>query len=385
LKIELSDRPMNVGERVKTPCGRPVGFGKIAASTDPSTGPIAMIDLPTDRVVRVGGPTSVATALSIEPMPAEGPAVLKYSFPIHSTGSRTDAVVAILRDLEDVAIELYPAWLPGAEGIDSLSGTGAAALRATVFRLASQTSHFGPFLLDLALRAMRPGRTDATAFTAEIRAAGLARVMAASFGRSRAVLLVSVPEGLGPSRERVLVAACDWLADRDRFGVWLTGAPLTTVDWVESVAPPSAVARGNPPRGHQRPVHYPPVAGRPHPGSQIEQRMERALRTRSWAVGRVWNQVMRLGALINPVQPDLLWPDERCVVELDGEDHHDAYKFAQDRARDVELQLAGYAVLRFTNQHVLDDIESVLVKIEHFLIIRRSQSTEGHPSWRMTS
>jgi very-short-patch-repair endonuclease len=338
-----------------------------------------LVDLPTDRVVRLDDPGSATTALSIESMPAEAPAILKYSFPIRSASSRADAAVAILRDLEDVAIELYPAWLPGAEGIDSLAGAGLAALRATAFRLASQTSHFGPFLVDLALRAMRTGGADTGAFTVEIRAAGLAKVMAASFGRSRSVLLVCVPEGLDPSQEQALVAACEWLADRDRFGVWLTGAPLTTADWVESVRLPNAYASRNPTRAHHRPVHYPPVAGLPHPGSQIEQRMERALRTRAWAVGRVWNQVMRLGALINPVQPDLVWPDERCVVEFDGEDHHDAYKFAQDRARDVDLQLAGYAVLRFTNQHVLDDIESVLAKVERFLSIRRSQSTEGPP------
>jgi hypothetical protein len=328
--------------------------------------------LPTDRVVRIDGPGSVSAALSTESMPAEAPAILRYSFPIHSATSRVDAVMAVLRDLEDVALELYPAWLPGAEGVDSLAGAGTAALRATAFRLASQTGHFGPFLVDLALRAMRTRGADTSTFTVEIRAAGLARVMAASFGRSRSVLLVAVPQGLDPSRERVLVAACDWLADRDRFGVWLTGAPLTTVDWVETVRLPSDVVSRNPPREHRRPVHYPPVAGRPHPGSQIEQRMERALQTRSWAVGRVWNQVMRLGALINPVQPDLAWPDERCVVEFDGEDHHDAYKFAQDRARDVDLQLAGYAVLRFTNQQVLGNIESVLAKLERFLATRRS-------------
>ncbi|MET8869010.1 hypothetical protein ABZW11_39305 [Nonomuraea sp. NPDC004580] len=38
-----------------------------------------------------------------------------------------------------------------------------------------------------------------------------------------------------------------------------------------------------------------------------------------------------------PIRLDLVWERERCVVEIDGDDHRQAAKFAADRARDVRL------------------------------------------------
>ncbi|WJK44007.1 DUF559 domain-containing protein [Solwaraspora sp. WMMA2056] len=66
-----------------------------------------------------------------------------------------------------------------------------------------------------------------------------------------------------------------------------------------------------------------------------------------------------------------MWKRERCVVEIDGDDHRTAAKFTEDRHRDVMLQLNGYAVLRFTNTQVLDDIDNVLVLLQQFLATRR--------------
>jgi hypothetical protein len=196
-------------------------------------------------------------------------------------------------------------------------------------------------------------------------------------------LLVVAPAGLDPDEERALAAACEWLASRGRLGVWLTGAPLAAVDWLETVTLrlPDEIARlAEPTEDHDRGpaiVRYPALAGRPHPGSRVEQMLEAALAVRPWAAGRSWNRVMSLHPLVNPVQPDLVWDSARCVVEIDGDDHLDQRKYALDRVRDVDLQIAGYAVLRFTNAQVLADIETVLAKIERFLNGRHPQSTEG--------
>jgi very-short-patch-repair endonuclease len=46
---------------------------------------------------------------------------------------------------------------------------------------------------------------------------------------------------------------------------------------------------------------------------------------------------------------DFLWPEARLVVETDGMHAHlRPTAFEDDRARDAELQAAGYLVLRFT-------------------------------------
>jgi very-short-patch-repair endonuclease len=52
---------------------------------------------------------------------------------------------------------------------------------------------------------------------------------------------------------------------------------------------------------------------------------------------------------VGPFIADFLWPKHRLIVELDGYRAHGTRSaFESDRARDVELKLLGYEVLRFT-------------------------------------
>jgi very-short-patch-repair endonuclease len=52
---------------------------------------------------------------------------------------------------------------------------------------------------------------------------------------------------------------------------------------------------------------------------------------------------------------DFLWVERRLVVEVDGYRAHGTRSaFEADRARDVELQLLGYAVARFTWRQVAE-------------------------------
>jgi len=50
-------------------------------------------------------------------------------------------------------------------------------------------------------------------------------------------------------------------------------------------------------------------------------------------------------------------------VELDGEIHSTAQEVARDQERDAYLKGHNYIVLRFPNEQVLSDIESVLHRI----------------------
>ncbi|MBI4407732.1 MAG: endonuclease domain-containing protein [Candidatus Kerfeldbacteria bacterium] len=53
----------------------------------------------------------------------------------------------------------------------------------------------------------------------------------------------------------------------------------------------------------------------------------------------------------------------KLVIEVDGGIHTDQQ--AQDHRRDTMLQEHGYTVLRFTNEQVFTDIETVLKSISH--------------------
>ncbi|GAA4044560.1 endonuclease domain-containing protein [Nonomuraea soli] len=311
-------------------------------------------DLPVGRAVRVTGTRTDA--------PASSP--LTPAVAVLSPRGR-DLTSQALDEVESACLRLFPAWLPGAEGLSGSGGAAPAAARSLAHDLARRTSHFGPWLSDLAERAVTGSR--GRRFPAETRAVGLSRVLAASYGRASAALLVRVPEGLDPADERAFVSGAHWLARSGRFGVWLTGAELREpIEGAEvPVDPPS---RWHP----DLPAScYPPVAGRPHPGSPAELRLEQALARHPWAAGREWNRTYQHTPLHPPIHPDLMWRADRCVVEADGPDHRGPDKFARDRRRDVDLQLDGFAVLRFTNQDVLTDVASVVARIERFLRTRR--------------
>ncbi|MEU8318832.1 DUF559 domain-containing protein [Nonomuraea sp. NPDC048881] len=334
-------------------------------------------ELPIGQVVRLDADPD-AVALALDPLPDDAPAVVTY----FAAGERSvaDLAASVLRELDKAAIALFPAWLPGAEGIEGPSGVNVAAVQALALRRASVTGHFGPFLAELARRALTGAPS---ALAPEVRAAGLVRVLADSFGRARLAVLVRVPDGLGAAAREVLVAGCEWLAHRGRAGVWLAGAPLHD-DRVRTIATPlpanplPAAAVGAreavpvPGTADRAPaVAYPPVAGRPHPGSASERALEAALSARAWAGGRAWNQTYRPGPLAVPIRVDLLWERERCVVEINGPDHRAPAKFAADRQRDVLLQLDGYAVLRFPDAQVMTDMDTVVRQIGQFLRNRR--------------
>lgn len=352
--------------------------------------------LPGRGVAVLGGVDAGGIAAAIDPLPEEAPAVLSYL-----PGDVRDAahvVGCVLEELEKVAIALFPAWLPGAEGISGTGGASRRAVRELARRVAATTGHFGPFLADLAERSLtgRPAR----ALAAETRAAGLVRVIAAGYDRRAVALLVHLPPGLSAPGEEALVAGCEWLADHGGLAVWLTGTPLMTVDRVPTVPvrlpahsphrpvsrsgssfPQEPVSRPGPPRSHsgvpRRPVlMYPPVAGRPHPASEAERALEAALLRQEWAAGRAWNQTFQADPLAVPMRVDLLWRDERCVVEIDGPEHRLPRTFGEDRRRDVRLQLAGYAVLRFTNDQVINDTGTVVHQIGRFLRDRRAKAVE---------
>ncbi|MFS8480091.1 MAG: DUF559 domain-containing protein [Micromonosporaceae bacterium] len=334
--------------------------------------------LPTGRVAYLDGASPQALLLAMEPLPDGAPAVAVYDDPT-PRASPAQIVAAILDQLEEVALDRFPAWLPEAEGMTAAGGAGLPAVRALARRLASTGPHFGPFLADLAQRALARDRTRSARFAAEVRAEGLARVLAASYRRTDAALVVRMPDSPSPEAQQALVAAGEWLAHRAGLAVWLTGPPPVAADWVATVPVrlPDGVAGlvSVPPksadRSAQPTIHYPPIVGRPRMDSQAELALEAALAPHPWAAGREWNQVYQEHPLANRICPDLLWREARLVVEIDGPEHFTELTYAADRRRDDRLQAAGFTVLRFTNAQVLNDTQTVVSQIARILEQRR--------------
>jgi very-short-patch-repair endonuclease len=58
---------------------------------------------------------------------------------------------------------------------------------------------------------------------------------------------------------------------------------------------------------------------------------------------------------------DFYCPACKLVIEVDGDIHTQQKTY--DQARTEQLQAFGYQVLRFTNEEVLNDLPSVLIRI----------------------
>jgi very-short-patch-repair endonuclease len=327
-------------------------------------------------VVHVAG----ADIADLRVLPADAPAVVLWQ----GSGPLEDGT--ILAALERYALALFPSWLPGAEAMGRAGGTVVAAVRSLALQHAADTGQYGPFVADLAEQAIT-GRVRRSRFPDPVRAVGLARVVAAGAGRGGVALAVPVPLGLSLAAEEAMVSACERVAVDGRFAVWLIG-PAPRSARVRSVAFDDTVAPNESGAG----PYWPPRAGRPHPSSPLEQSLEALFCRRAWAAGREWNQTYRVHTLANPIKPDLMWTDERLVVEIDGSEHMEPDHFAADRRRDVDLQLAGYAVLRFPNSEVEHDVVQVLARIERMLTSRRgvapnpgvADAEKGRGSWQMT-
>jgi very-short-patch-repair endonuclease len=339
----------------------------------------AWTDLPLDQPIVIEGAAGPALALSTEPLPAGAPAIITYEA---VAPRRANHLIADLLDrLDQVARELFPAWLPAAAMLDGPAGAGVVAVRSIALRAARDGDHFGPFLADLAERALG-GAPAPERFTPEVRAAELSKVIARSFDRRRMAVLILLPSRLTWENEQALGSAGRWLADNGRMGIWFAAGPPGAIDDLArvpfrpatvGVAPIEVAGVDEPTAGV---LGYPAIAGRPHPASRAEQTLEDALARVDWAVGREWNQVHQAHPLTNPVRVDLLWRAERCVVEIDGAEHREPLRFADDRQRDVQLQLAGYAVLRFTNTQVVHHRDLVMSQLRQFLDGRRAVNRE---------
>jgi very-short-patch-repair endonuclease len=65
---------------------------------------------------------------------------------------------------------------------------------------------------------------------------------------------------------------------------------------------------------------------------------------------------------------DFLWPAQGLVVEVDGWDtHRTRAAFENDRARDLELKLRGYQVVRFTWRRITQDPAGVAAALRELL------------------
>jgi len=100
-------------------------------------------------------------------------------------------------------------------------------------------------------------------------------------------------------------------------------------------------------------------------GETFLSKTERDVRNALLAVGlprpRANQRILRRG--LRPLRPDLLWPDARLVVEIDGPQHQMPYQQELDRQRDQWLTGAGYRVIRFPVEQVDHRFDTIITRL----------------------
>lgn len=83
-----------------------------------------------------------------------------------------------------------------------------------------------------------------------------------------------------------------------------------------------------------------------------------------------------VNARLHGFEVDFLWPDQRLVVEVDGHASHGTRAaFERDRARDADLTVAAYRVVRFTYVQVVRQPRRVAALLKRLLAQPRSISS----------
>ena len=105
------------------------------------------------------------------------------------------------------------------------------------------------------------------------------------------------------------------------------------------------------------------VQGKPAKNSEAEQSLYTAL-TADHELQSLFSYNQKVTTITGQVpRVDVLWASGKLVIEIDGQEHRGPKAFGQDRRRDYELWLAGYAVIRFMDSDVLHHTTGVVERI----------------------
>lgn len=307
-------------------------------------------------------------------------------YPLAPQPSFTALIESLLDRLAQTLGGLWPAWFPGAADYDEASAIALAVIHGAADGQAAQLGVSTAWLRRAAGLAMAdlPPRTPELPEGGEIR--DLCAAIASASGAHRLVIVLD-PQGEEADFGPWIEGLCRWIVNHADVTVWVakpaarwrtlalfrsigstaitstaTGSDQAIADAERDSVPDAGI------RDDSQPF-FGGIMGRPSPNSPAEVALWRSLCKADWARGFSFNRIAPV-ALAPKV--DILWEQEKLVVEVDGDDHRAKPKYAQDRERDFALLQAGYLILRLTNEQVLSDLQLSLAKVKAILALRRN-------------
>jgi very-short-patch-repair endonuclease len=301
--------------------------------------------------------------------------------------STTEAVIEqVINLLSCTARRLWPIWFTDLDFGECRNGTlGRLAATAMARRAAAEIAGLSfPWVeaaVGLALDD-RPPRVKGT-----LPAVELAQ-LALTVSRCGLVLITDVEAARAKSNSATLVHALEWIAHHAHVAVVALFPELPSIEPPFDrilygarhvlVAADEQIGRVNAgvPANTDDEPWLAPWLGSPHPLSETEQRLAKAL-----GADIELSPLFGCNQFVDTVRGsrpkvDLVWMHGRLVVEIDGYGSHgNRAAFMYDRHRDYELTLSGYTVLRLANDEIAQDIEKAVEKIRDIVHLCRDRMT----------
>lgn len=329
-------------------------------------------------------PGTVRAALAAAAVPPDGR--LGLVFPLAPDPAGADAVAQAVADaLAAAALAAFPGWYGGtpAAGLGA-AHLDAAALALRLEALRATVPDLAPIWATAAARqaaAGAPPRLPGHPLAQELRQLSLIP------GGAPLTLIPVVGGAVSPSAAAILRRGLEWVARQCRAAVALLLPALSAADAATLLDPLPIVPLADPPAPPPAPPDAEPrtplpwagpLEGRPHWASQAEQAFSAVLEADPELRGLFgYNRTIATCRGGRP-RVDLVWEGGGIVVEIDGyPDHTTREAFRRDRARDYELLLSGYLVLRLTSEEVLADPHLSLDKLRDVVQFRRSNNPAG--------
>jgi very-short-patch-repair endonuclease len=317
----------------------------------------------------------------IEPGPHRGRALLARISPAATTEAIVEQVIELFAA---TARRLWPIWFTNVSFGQCRNDTlGRLAANVIARSTAEEIQGLSLPWVEEATRLVLESRVPRV--RAAVPAVELAQ-LALAVSRTGTVLVADVSETCVGPNPAATVHALEWIAQHIRgavvalfhelppseppFDRILYGARRIT--WAGNadlsiIAPDPATEGAGP--------WIAPWQGLPHPLSDVEQRIAKALSADA-ELGPLFgfNQFVDTVRGSRP-KVDLVWTQGRLVVELDGyASHGSRIAFMHDRHRDYELALSGYTVLRLANDEVVQDLEKAIAKIRDLVCLCRTRA-----------
>jgi very-short-patch-repair endonuclease len=334
----------------------------------------------------LGAPRHIVTALggvdamglraaldAVEPEPSSRRALLARIAPAPTTEAIVEQAIAVLAE---TARLIWPIWFTNVSFPGRDDALGRLEAIVTARGVAREIAGASPSWVEAAARltlADRPPRVGGTLPAVEIAQLALA------IGRFGLVFVADIEAAGRDGNPAAMVHALEWIAQHmDGAVVALfpelppNEPPFDRILYgAQTVAAPNAIEPAVVDAG----PWIAPWRGLPHPSSEIERRLAKALGADAeLAPLFAFNQCV---VTVRGTRPkvDLVWTEGRLAIELDGwGSHGNRVTFMQDRHRDYELTLSGYTVLRLTNDEITQDLEKAIEKIRDLVTLCRGRS-----------